>query len=101
MIENVLAPWSTYEFRVQAANEYGYGTLSTPSPQFNTPGDKPYRAPSNIVGAGGKIGDLTIAWTVSNFFKFWKYCFKGLMGLLYAVWGLMGLMQLSEKTLCR
>nr|XP_018910733.1 PREDICTED: contactin [Bemisia tabaci] len=63
MIENVLAPWSTYEFRVQAANEYGYGTLSTPSPQFNTPGDKPYRAPSNIVGAGGKIGDLTIAWT--------------------------------------
>ncbi|CAH0385516.1 unnamed protein product [Bemisia tabaci] len=48
MIENVLAPWSTYEFRVQAANEYGYGTLSTPSPQFNTPGDKPYRAPSNI-----------------------------------------------------
>lgn len=61
-IENVLVPWSTYEFKVIAGNELGYGEASSPSPQYNTPADKPYLAPTCIGGGGGKIGDLTIAW---------------------------------------
>ncbi|XP_039297800.1 contactin [Nilaparvata lugens] len=61
-IENVLSPWSTYEFRVIAANMLGYGIPSAPSPSYNTPPDKPYVAPTNIGGGGGKIGDLTITW---------------------------------------
>ncbi|XP_066997548.2 contactin [Anabrus simplex] len=62
-IEDVLSPWSSYEFRVSAANELGYGPPSAPSPLHNTPPDRPYKAPSNIGGGGGKIGDLTIRWT--------------------------------------
>ncbi|XP_026687837.1 contactin-like, partial [Diaphorina citri] len=61
-IENVLVPWSTYEFKVIAGNELGYGEPSSPSPQYNTPADKPYQAPSRIGGGGGKIGDLSISW---------------------------------------
>lgn len=61
-VENVLVPWSTYEFKVVAGNDLGYGPASAPSPQFNTPADKPYVAPSRIGGGGGKIGDLTISW---------------------------------------
>jgi len=62
-LEDVLSPWSTYEFRVSAANVLGYGLPSSPSPMYNTPPDKPRRAPSNVGGGGGKIGDLTISWT--------------------------------------
>lgn len=61
-IENVLSPWSRYEFRVKASNDLGYGPLSAPSPVHNTPPDKPYKAPSKVGGGGGKIGDLTITW---------------------------------------
>ncbi|KAL4720071.1 hypothetical protein ACJJTC_018530, partial [Scirpophaga incertulas] len=58
-----LLPWSVYEFRVQAVNVLGVGKPSSPSPQFSTLPDKPHKAPSNIGGGGGKIGDLTITWT--------------------------------------
>lgn len=64
VIESSLSPWSIYEFRVAAGNELGYGVASAPSPQYNTPPDRPYRAPFKIGGGGGKIGDLTITWEV-------------------------------------
>lgn len=67
LLDNVLSPWSTYEFRVSAANILGYGYPSSPSPQYHTPPDKPRVAPRNVGGGGGKIGDLTISWTVWNF----------------------------------
>lgn len=59
---NVLSPFSTYEFRVAAANALGYGPLSMPSPQFNTRPDRIYLPPANVGGGGGKTGDLTITW---------------------------------------
>lgn len=58
-----LLPWSVYEFRVQAVNALGVGKPSAPSPQFSTLPDKPYQAPKNVGGGGGKIGDLTITWS--------------------------------------
>ncbi|VVC34534.1 Hypothetical protein CINCED_3A024063 [Cinara cedri] len=61
-LENVLQPWSKYEFRMAAGNDIGFGEISLPSPQVNSPADRPYKAPSNITGGGGKIGDLTIVW---------------------------------------
>ncbi|XP_075218988.1 contactin [Lycorma delicatula] len=61
-IENVLVPWSTYEFRVSAANMLGYGIPSAPSPMYNTPPAIPTIAPSKVSGGGGKIGELTITW---------------------------------------
>jgi len=61
-LENVLNPYTTYEFRVLAFNELGYGPPSSPSPQYSTPPDKPTKSPSNISGGGGKIGDLSITW---------------------------------------
>lgn len=63
VIENILTPWSVYEFRVAAWNTWGIGPPSTPSPRHSTPPDKPYIAPYNIGGGGGKIGDLTINWS--------------------------------------
>lgn len=48
-----------------AGNSIGFGEISLPSPQVNTPADRPYKAPTNITGGGGKIGDLTIVWKVS------------------------------------
>lgn len=47
---------------MQAGNELGYGPPSMPSPQYSTPSDRPAKAPVNIRGGGGKIGDLTIKW---------------------------------------
>ncbi|XP_025417711.1 contactin isoform X2 [Sipha flava] len=61
-LENVLQPWSKYEFKMVAGNSIGFGEVSLPSPQVNTPADRPYKAPTNITGGGGKIGDLTIVW---------------------------------------
>lgn len=61
-IDNVLLPWSTYEFRVSAGNMLGYGLPSAPSPMYNTPPEKPFIAPQQVGGGGGKIGDLTITW---------------------------------------
>lgn len=61
-LENVLNPYTTYEFRVSAFNELGYSLPSSPSPQYSTSSDKPMKVPFNIGGGGGKIGDLTITW---------------------------------------
>lgn len=57
-----LTPWSSYEFSVAAVNDLGIGTPSAPSPIYSTHEDKPYIAPRNVGGGGGKIGDLTITW---------------------------------------
>ncbi|EDW95649.1 contactin [Drosophila yakuba] len=57
-----LTPWSAYEFSVTAVNDLGIGTPSAPSPIYSTYEDKPYIAPKNVGGGGGKIGDLTITW---------------------------------------
>ncbi|XP_055372029.1 contactin isoform X2 [Condylostylus longicornis] len=57
-----LTPWSGYEFSVCAVNDLGIGQPSAPSPIYNTRSDKPYIAPRNVGGGGGKIGDLTITW---------------------------------------
>lgn len=57
-----LTPWSAYEFAVCAVNDLGVGVPSAPSPQFSTHTDRPYRAPRQVGGGGGKIGDLTIRW---------------------------------------
>lgn len=57
-----LTPWSSYEFSVAAVNDLGIGTPSAPSPIYSTIDDKPYIAPRNVGGGGGKIGDLTITW---------------------------------------
>lgn len=57
-----LTPWSSYEFSVAAVNDLGIGIPSAPSPIYSTYEDKPYIAPRNVGGGGGKIGDLTIKW---------------------------------------
>ncbi|KAH8313129.1 hypothetical protein KR067_000813 [Drosophila pandora] len=57
-----LTPWSAYEFSVTAVNDLGIGIPSAPSPIYSTYEDKPYIAPRNVGGGGGKIGDLTITW---------------------------------------
>ncbi|RWS07231.1 contactin-like protein, partial [Dinothrombium tinctorium] len=61
-IQNVLSPWSIYEFRVYAINEIGPSLPSEPSPQYNTDKAPPFKAPSNVGGGGGKAGTLTITW---------------------------------------
>lgn len=60
---NTVSPFSTYEFRISAANTLGYGPGSIPSPQYNTHSDRIYKPPANVGGGGGKTGDLTITWT--------------------------------------
>lgn len=57
-----LTPGCGYEFSVVAVNDLGIGIPSLPSPLYNTQKDKPYIAPRNVGGGGGKIGDLTITW---------------------------------------
>ncbi|XP_014098963.2 contactin [Bactrocera oleae] len=57
-----LIPWCSYEFSVAAVNDLGIGIPSAPSPIYSTYEDKPYIAPRNVGGGGGKIGDLTITW---------------------------------------
>lgn len=63
-MEDVVTPWASYEFRLYAVNELGTSLSSESSPQYNIPADVPYVAPKNVSGGGGKIGDLTITWTV-------------------------------------
>ena len=62
VLNNVLSPWSTYEFRVSAINELGQGLASESSPQYNTDKGMPFKPPSNVGGGGGKAGTLTITW---------------------------------------
>ena len=70
-IEDAVIPSAQYEFRLQAINEIGTSPPSEPSPKAIIPPDRPYVAPSNVSGGGGKIGDLTITWTVrKRFFQF-------------------------------
>jgi hypothetical protein len=57
-----LASWSYYQFRVRAANTFGYGEPSQPSDSCNTNMDVPGAAPANVSGGGGKMGDLKITW---------------------------------------
>lgn len=57
-----LSPYCSYEFAVAAVNNLGTGPQSLPSPSHNTLHDKPYTAPTNVSGGGGKIGDLIITW---------------------------------------
>jgi hypothetical protein len=57
-----LSPYCSYEFAVAAVNNLGAGPQSLPSPSHNTLHDKPYTAPQNVGGGGGKIGDLIITW---------------------------------------
>ncbi|CRK87512.1 CLUMA_CG001313, isoform A [Clunio marinus] len=57
-----LSPYCSYEFAVAAINGLGVGPQSLPSPTHNTLHDKPYTAPRNVNGGGGKIGDLIITW---------------------------------------
>lgn len=57
-----LTPGCGYEFSVVAVNDLGASIPSLPSPVYNTQKDKPYIAPQNVGGGGGKIGDLTITW---------------------------------------
>lgn len=51
-----------YFLLVSAYNELGYGLPSEASPIRQTDEDKPFKAPSNINGGGGKTGTLTITW---------------------------------------
>ncbi|KAG5684222.1 hypothetical protein PVAND_013460 [Polypedilum vanderplanki] len=57
-----LSPYCSYEFAVAAVNNFGVGPQSLPSPSHNTLHDKPYTAPRNVNGGGGKIGDLIMTW---------------------------------------
>ena len=60
-----LRPHSVYELRVRAENELGTSDSSLPSQGFTTDGTKPDKAPDDVNGGGGKVGDLVITWTVS------------------------------------
>lgn len=61
-LNNVLLPFSTYEFRVAATNELGEGPWSAPSPKYRTEMSVPVKPVTNLRGGGGKAGTLLIRW---------------------------------------
>lgn len=62
LLNNILLPWSLYEFRVSATNEYGQGPSSAPSPKYRTEMAAPRYPVTNLRGGGGKAGTLFIKW---------------------------------------
>lgn len=62
LLNNLLLPWSIYEFRVAASNDLGQGPYSAPSPKYRTEVSTPRYAITNIRGGGGKAGTLFIKW---------------------------------------
>ncbi|GAB1610181.1 contactin-2-like [Argonauta hians] len=58
-----LQPNNLYTFRVRALNKLGVSPPSLPSADYRTLSSPPKRAPYNVTGGGGKVGDLTITWT--------------------------------------
>ncbi|KAG9511106.1 Contactin, partial [Fragariocoptes setiger] len=61
-LTGLLLPWSEYEFRVSATNDYGHGPPSAPSPMYRTEMAPPRHPVSNVRGGGGKAGTLVIQW---------------------------------------
>lgn len=61
-LNNVLLPYSIYEFRVSATNEYGQGPWSLSSPMYRTEQSAPRYTVTNLRGGGGKAGTLMIKW---------------------------------------
>lgn len=45
-----------------AVNDLGEGKQSISSPVYSTEIDRVFKAPANVTGGGGKIGDLNIVW---------------------------------------
>lgn len=62
LLQNLLLPYSVYEFRVSATNEYGQGQPSEPSPKYRTEMSAPRQPVQNLRGGGGKAGTLFIRW---------------------------------------
>lgn len=62
LLNNILLPWSIYEFRVSATNEFGQGPPSAPSPKYRTEMSTPRFPVTNLRGGGGKAGTLFIKW---------------------------------------
>ena len=63
-----LRPYCWYNLRVRAENELGTSDASLPSESFVTGGTLPDKAPEDVGGGGGKVGDLVITWTVQLLF---------------------------------
>lgn len=61
-LNNLLLPFSTYEFRVAATNEFGHGQWSMASPKYRTDMSVPVQPITNLRGGGGKAGTLLIRW---------------------------------------
>lgn len=62
LLAGVLLPWSIYEFRVSAGNEFGQGPASEPSPKYRTEMAAPRYPVTNVRGGGGKAGGLLVRW---------------------------------------
>lgn len=62
LLAGTLLPWSIYEFRVSASNEFGQGPPSEPSPKVRTEMSSPRQPVTNLRGGGGKAGTLFIRW---------------------------------------
>jgi len=62
LLADLLLPWSVYEFRVSATNDFGQGPPSEPSPKYRTEMSAPRAQVLNVRGGGGKAGTLNIRW---------------------------------------